>query len=114
MLRCDKYGANHLTSFVICNDGFTIERFIHGMDAGYNDIVNWDFKALVDVFGGTEETAKKYVIKTKNELNKLLTDAEFNAANKLQFVELSMPKEDAPRALVLTAEASAKNNAKKS
>ncbi|KAL7958438.1 pyruvate decarboxylase [Trichoderma compactum] len=98
--------------FVICNDGFTIERFIHGMEAEYNDISNWDFKALVDVFGGSE-TAKKFAVKTKDELEQLLTDPTFNAAECLQFVELYMPKEDAPRALIMTAEASAKNNAKK-
>ncbi|KAL6811733.1 pyruvate decarboxylase [Trichoderma camerunense] len=97
--------------FVICNDGFTIERFIHGMEAEYNDISNWDFKALVDVFGGSK-TAKKFAVKTKQELEKLLTDPTFNAAECLQFVELYMPKEDAPRALIMTAEASAKNNAK--
>ncbi|KAL7951184.1 pyruvate decarboxylase [Trichoderma barbatum] len=97
--------------FVICNDGFTIERFIHGMEAEYNDISNWDFKALVDVFGGSK-TAKKFVVKTKESLEELLTDPTFNAAECLQFVELYMPKEDAPRALIMTAEASAKNNAK--
>lgn len=81
------------------------------MDASYNDIVQWDFKALVDVFGGSK-TCKKFVVKTKESLEQLLTDPSFNAAECLQFVELYMPKEDAPRALVMTAEASAKNNAK--
>jgi pyruvate decarboxylase len=99
-------------SFVICNDGFTIERFIHGMDATYNDIQPWSFKDLVQVFGGKSENTQTYQIKTKDEVNKLLTDETFNAAGKLQFVELYIPKEDAPRALKLTAEASAKNNAK--
>ncbi|KAG6292825.1 hypothetical protein E4U09_003255 [Claviceps aff. purpurea] len=97
--------------FVICNEGFTIERFIHGMDAGYNDIVAWDNKGLVDVFGGTE-LAKKYSVKTKDELESLFADPIFNAAREMQFVELHMPKKDAPRALVMTAEASAKTNAK--
>lgn len=100
------------TIFVICNDGFTIERFIHGMDAVYNDINNWKYKDLVSVFGG-EKTCKTFQIKTKNELNELLTNKEFNAAECLQFVELYMPREDAPRALIMTAEASARNNAKK-
>ncbi|KAF4995663.1 pyruvate decarboxylase [Fusarium heterosporum] len=100
------------TIFVICNDGFTIERFIHGMDAVYNDINNWKFKDLVSVFGG-EKTCKTFQIKTKSELNALMTDKEFNAAECLQFVELYMPREDAPRALIMTAEASARNNAKK-
>ncbi|KAF9869257.1 hypothetical protein CkaCkLH20_13274 [Colletotrichum karsti] len=100
------------TIFVICNDGFTIERFIHGMEAEYNDIVQWKYKDTVTVFGGSDKTAKKFVVKTKEELEKLLTDEEFNKPKALQFVELYVPKEDAPRALIMTAEASAKNNAK--
>ncbi|EXF85633.1 thiamine pyrophosphate enzyme [Colletotrichum fioriniae PJ7] len=100
------------TIFVICNDGYTIERFIHGMEAEYNDIVQWQYKELATVFGGTEQTAKKFVVKTKDELEKLLTDQEFNNPTTLQFVELYLPKEDAPRALIMTAEASARNNAK--
>jgi pyruvate decarboxylase len=97
---------------VICNDGFTIERFIHGMDAVYNDIAPWSFKDLVNVFGGAEKNAKTFQIKTKDQVNKLLEDKQFNAAEYLQFVELYIPKEDAPRALKLTAEASAKTNAR--
>ncbi|KAM0427178.1 hypothetical protein ACHAPT_007605 [Fusarium lateritium] len=100
------------TIFVICNDGFTIERFIHGMNAEYNDINEWKYKELVRVFGG-EETCKTFTIKSKDELNDLLVDEEFKAAECLQFVELYMPREDAPRALIMTAEASAKNNARK-
>ncbi|VUC23651.1 unnamed protein product [Clonostachys rosea] len=105
-----RHGLNPII-FVICNDGFTIERFIHGMEAEYNDIVAWDYKGVVDVFGG-QGKSRTFTIKTKDELNNLLTDDEFNAAKTLQFVELYMPKEDAPRALVMTAEASAQNNAK--
>jgi pyruvate decarboxylase len=100
------------SSFVICNEGYTIERFIHGMDADYNDIQEWRHKDLVSVFGGAAKNAKTYTVKTKTEVEKLFADKEFVAAESLQFVELYMPKEDAPRALVLTAEASAKTNAK--
>ncbi|GKT48416.1 pyruvate dehydrogenase complex protein X component, mitochondrial [Colletotrichum spaethianum] len=100
------------TIFVICNDGYTIERFIHGMEAEYNDIVQWEYKELATVFGGTDKTAKKFVVKTKDELEKLLTDKDFNNPTTLQFVELYLPKEDAPRSLIMTAEASARNNAR--
>lgn len=82
------------------------------MDATYNDIAEWHFKDLVDVFGGAKRNAKTYQIKTKKEVNELLDDEEFIAAESLQFVELYIPKEDAPRALKLTAESSAKTNAK--
>lgn len=81
------------------------------MDAEYNDVNNWNYKDLVDVFNGSDK-AKKFAVKTKDELNKLLTDKDFQAARTLQFVELYMPKEDAPRALIMTAQASASLNAK--
>ncbi|KOS17626.1 Pyruvate decarboxylase [Escovopsis weberi] len=94
--------------FLLRNEGFTIERFIHGMEEEYNNITPWDNKALVDVFGGSK-TCKKFFISTKEELDKLLNDSDFAAAGCLQFVEVRMPKKDAPRSLVTTAQASAKN-----
>ena len=98
--------------FVICNDGYTIERYIHGFDAAYNDISNWKYKDIINVFAGEKRGAKTYQVRTKKEITDLLKDPEFNAAKQLQFVEIYMDKEDAPRALKLTAEASRKNNAK--
>ncbi|KFA61351.1 hypothetical protein S40285_05856, partial [Stachybotrys chlorohalonatus IBT 40285] len=97
--------------FVICNEGYTIERYIHGMEAEYNDIAQWNFKGLVEVFGGTK-TSRKFMIKTRDQVNALFAEDNFNSASCLQFVELYMPKEDAPRALVMTAQASAKVNAR--
>ncbi|EFX00900.1 pyruvate decarboxylase [Grosmannia clavigera kw1407] len=98
--------------FVLCNDGYTIERFIHGMDAEYNDVQTWHYKELVTAFGATDEQAAKIQVKSVDELNALLTDEEFIAAKRLQFVEIYLPRDDAPRALILTAEASARTNAK--
>ncbi|KKA26570.1 hypothetical protein TD95_005228 [Thielaviopsis punctulata] len=98
--------------FVICNDGYTIERYIHGEEATYNDVSHWKYKDLVHVFGGTEANSKTFQVKTRTELETLLTDDDFNAANVLQFVEVYMPKMDAPRAMIMTANASAKNNSK--
>ncbi|KAH6678998.1 pyruvate decarboxylase-like protein [Halenospora varia] len=94
--------------FVICNDGFTIERFIHGMDAVYNDIASWHFKDLVKVFGAEEGNAKTFQIESKE----LFEDKQFNVAECIQFVELYIPKKDAPRALKLTADASVSANTK--
>jgi pyruvate decarboxylase len=81
------------------------------MDASYNDINEWNYKGLVDVFGGGAKS-KKFVVKTKDEVEDLFKDPDFNAAQALQFVEIHMPKEDAPRALIKTAEASAKVNSR--
>lgn len=82
------------------------------MDASYNDIGQWHFKDLVSVFGADPKKSKTFTVKTKQEAEELFRDQEFAAANYLQFVELYMPKEDAPKALKLTAQASAENNAK--
>ncbi|MCJ1378083.1 Pyruvate decarboxylase 1 [Xylographa soralifera] len=98
--------------FVICNKGYTIERFIHGMDAEYNDIQEWKNKDLLDVFGADPSKSRTYQVKTKQELHDLFNDKHFSSAPYIQFVELYMDREDAPIALKLTAEASAKNNAK--
>ncbi|KAK0724774.1 pyruvate decarboxylase [Lasiosphaeris hirsuta] len=92
--------------------GFTIERCIHGMTAEYNDIARWKYTDIPAVFGGTDKQVKRIVIKTKEELEVLFRDKFFNDAEGLQFVELWMPKDDAPRALKLTAEIAARNNTK--
>jgi len=98
--------------FCICNDGYTIERFIHGMDAEYNDVQEWRYKDVLQTFGAKEGSTKAYQVKTKSEIEALLKDKEFNDAGKLQFVEVYMDKKDSPRALKMTAEAAAKNNEK--
>ncbi|KAL2127889.1 hypothetical protein VTI74DRAFT_10018 [Chaetomium olivicolor] len=101
-----------ITIFLIYNEGFTIERFIHGMDAEYNNVARWQYTEVPFVFGATDKQARKFVVKTKDQLERLLADTDFNEAPGLQFVELWMPKEDAPRALKVTAEIAAKTNAK--
>lgn len=98
--------------FVICNDGYTIERYIHGWDAQYNDVQPWKYKDVPAAFGGTKETVETYAVKTREELDGLFKDETFSRDNgKLRFVEVYMPKEDAPRALKMTAESAAKRNA---
>lgn len=95
--------------FVICNEGYTIERYIHGWEASYNDIQEWDFVNLPATFGA-KDLYKGYRIKTRDELTKLFANKEFDNAPHLQLVEVHMPREDAPAALKLTAEAAAARN----
>ena len=78
-----------------------------------NDPVNRD---LVAAFGGRDEEGsgcRTYAAKTPAELSALLEDPDFKAPRPgLRFVEVYMPRDDAPAALKLTAAASARNNAK--
>jgi pyruvate decarboxylase len=100
--------------FVICNDGYTIERYIHGWDDAYNDVQTWKYKDLPAAFGGKADQYKTYAVKTKDEIEALFKDEEFSDPEnkRLRFVELYMDRDDAPMALKLTAEAAAKTNSK--
>lgn len=97
--------------FIICNNGYTIERFIHGMDAGYNDVQEMKYKDLPAAFGAKEGQSKSYVVKTKKEFTDLLKDAEFsNVSSKvLRLVEVYMPYDDAPEMLKVTSASATKS-----
>lgn len=66
-----------VTMFVICNEGHTTERFVHGRGAVYNDISDWRLKNLLAVFGAREGETRTFVARTKAELEGLLSDKEF-------------------------------------
>jgi len=97
--------------FVLNNEGYTIERLIHGADAPYNDIMPWKHTMLLETFGAKQGEHRNIVLKTRSDVNKLFDeDQEFSAASRIQLVELFMPKLDAPRSLQVTAEVAAKIN----
>ncbi|CAD6885214.1 unnamed protein product [Tilletia controversa] len=119
--------------FVLSNDGYEIERQIHGPKARYNNVAPWNHEALLQSFSaydqnkssyGLEKSDAKlshaedppfsktqyYGVSTKAELEKLLGDEEFNKPDRLRLIEMFMPRGDAPRALKRQAEATAKLN----
>lgn len=77
---------------MICNEGYTIERYIHGWDASYNDIQTWDFYNIPKVFGG-QDGYKGYRVKTRDELNQLFADQDFCTSDKLR-VSFKSPARD--------------------
>ncbi|OCH83963.1 pyruvate decarboxylase [Obba rivulosa] len=97
--------------FLLNNSGYTIERFIHGMTRKYNDISNWKWTHLLGTLGGEEgKNCHSYIVKTREELSRLLDDPTFAAAGKIQLVEVMMPMHDAPRALKVQTELTGKSN----
>ncbi len=93
--------------FVINNDGYTVERLIHGMKEPYNDIHMWDYKALPAVFGG--DNVGVHDVNTSHELKD--TFENINANNdRMHFVEVKMAVEDAPTKLSDIAKAFASQN----
>lgn len=82
--------------FVINNDGYTVERMIHGENALYNDIHMWDYKALPQVFGGTDVALHE--VNTPQELQRTFDVITANS-NQMHFVEVKMHRDDAPEKL---------------
>ena len=60
---------------MVNNDGYTVERAIHGPEAGYNDIAGWDWTALPAAFGRGHRLADRAGPTTVGELRAALADA---------------------------------------
>ena len=71
-------------SFVLNNNGYTVERLIHGKDAFYNTLPLWDYDGLRKVFGPSHPSKYHGPITTGEQLDKLIADPEFNACESLQ------------------------------
>ncbi|KAH9835066.1 pyruvate decarboxylase [Teratosphaeria destructans] len=98
--------------FLIENDGYTIERWVHGMEAGYNDVPKWDYANYPKTVGATHENCSSYKISCRKDLEGLLADPKFGREPRLYFVEMAMPKEDAPLGVKILAAAAQQINAK--
>jgi indolepyruvate decarboxylase len=82
--------------FVINNSGYTVERAVLGKDARYNDVANWRYSELPNVFS-RDKKAETYVVQTRNELQKVLNSPH----SAMVFVECVMDKYDAPIDLIV-------------
>ena len=103
-----KWECNNTYLYVLNNDGYTIERLIHGMNATYNDIQPWNNLALLPLFNAKDYETKR--VSTVGELETLFTDAAFAVPDKIRMVEVMLPRMDAPANLVAQAQLSEKVN----
>ncbi|MCH9757274.1 MAG: alpha-keto acid decarboxylase family protein [Gammaproteobacteria bacterium] len=87
--------------FLLNNDGYTIERVIHGMKMPYNDVQPWNYAALPNIFG---EAVFSSIVKTEDELEDVLLACETHQ-DKLCFIELKLTREDCPETLRKLGEA---------
>jgi alpha-keto-acid decarboxylase len=72
---------------VVDNDGYTVERAIHGPDEPYNDITRWDWTALPALFGG----GRAVRVRTVEALRDALTGAE-----GVTIIQAVVPRDDVP------------------
>ena len=78
---------------VVDNDGYTIERVIHGATATYNDIARWDWTALASAFGRSG-AAVGVRAETVGELRDALESAR--TRDGLTLVQAVVPRDDVP------------------
>jgi len=94
--------------FLLNNNGYTIERVIHGATMMYNDIQPWNYAALPAIFGDNVFTAQ---VHTENELANVLNQIKTHR-DKMCFIEVMMDKNDCPENLRLLAKACEMKNKK--
>ena len=95
---------------MICNEGYTIERQIHGKEAAYNDIQQWKFKDLVAVFGADPKKSKTFQVKTKHEAEALFNDKAFASASVLQVSETFSHSANWAKQIMLTPKTSVRGD----
>ncbi len=82
-----RYGLKPII-FVINNNGYAIERAIHGPKQGYNDVsMMWDYQKMLEFFGARQDLgikAKSRATKTVEELETVLNDEEFASGDDYQ------------------------------
>jgi len=81
--------------FVLNNDGYTIERLIHGPNADYNKVAEYDYSALAQAFGPKFPSKYHGPIRTAEELVSLLESGKLRE-DSFQLVEVILDKLDAP------------------
>ena len=82
------------TVIVVDNDGYTVERAIHGPEQRYNDIARWDWSALVRAMAPDDDALATHRTTTAGELDRALERAR--AATGLTLIEAVVPRMDVP------------------
>ncbi|WP_439443910.1 alpha-keto acid decarboxylase family protein [Listeria aquatica] len=95
--------------FVLNNDGYTVERQIHGAEQAYNDIPMWRYEQLPNAFGGDSDVFKVYKVQTEKELVMAMKEARLDP-DRLYWIEVVLTKMDSPEYLQKLAELLTKQN----
>ena len=78
---------------VVNNDGYTVERAIHGKTAPYNDIVGWRWTEIPSALGVADHLA--FRAETYGELDDAFTAAAQHQ-DRMVFVEVVLPRLEIP------------------
>lgn len=94
------------TLFLLDNDGYTVERIIHGPTMSYNDIQHWDYAAFPKTLG---KNVWSTIVTTEKELEQALIEREKHK-DKMAFISVVLGRMDAPEALIQMGKAVEKLN----
>jgi TPP-dependent 2-oxoacid decarboxylase len=94
------------TIFLINNGGYTIEVEIH--DGPYNDINNWNYTKLIDVFSAEDGKGWATKVKTQKELDTAIDYAQTH--DGLCFIEVLIDRDDCNKNLLRWGNRVAGNN----
>ncbi|KAI8967643.1 pyruvate decarboxylase PdcB [Mycotypha africana] len=95
--------------FLLNNDGYCIEKLIHGPHRAYNNFQMWKYNQTLTFMGahlqrnkerGCSEIGFEGQVATRDEFEKVMTEVQ-GQPDKMHFIELIMPEFDAPRELEL-------------
>lgn len=89
---------------LVNNDGYTVERAIHGPDQSYNDIPRWRWELVPQLFGAAEGTYRYHRVTTEAELLEACRDTMAHR-DQLVLIEAITARDDIPRLLKDVAEA---------
>jgi TPP-dependent 2-oxoacid decarboxylase len=92
---------------VVNNDGYAVERAIHGRDAYYNNIVAWRWQDLPNALGANNVLA--YRAQTYGRLQDALSAAAAHR-DRMILIEAVVPRLDVPPLLTELAEGAATAN----
>ncbi|ELT9604556.1 TPA: indolepyruvate decarboxylase [Raoultella planticola] len=91
------------------NEGYTVERAIHGPEQRYNDIALWDWNRLPGAFAPNVPSRCWRVTRTE-ELEEAMADSI--GSDKLTLVEVMLPKMDIPDFLRAVTQALEERNSR--
>jgi pyruvate decarboxylase len=103
---------------LVNNDGYTIERCIHGKDQTYNDVARWRYLNAPAFFGAAEKSengsyaATTAFVRTCGELKKVMKAGDVSKVSELRMLEVILEREDAQPPLSDLLEMQRPKNAK--
>ena len=100
-------GVNRV--LLLNNEGYTVERAIHGAEQRYNDIALWDWNRLPEAFAPDVPSRCWRVTRTA-ELKEAMTDSV--TSDRLTLVEVMLPKMDIPDFLRAVTQALEERNSR--